>query len=157
MRLLAFRFAVPFAVLLVLGALAVAPVRAQGGRPLPAIEDYAGAWAGSYIAMQGVTNVVVSVVPDSDSTFTGRFIFFAHPDYPDTPTGSYTISGFYDWEEGGAVFVGDAWIEQPPNYIFVALGGLYDPDDAAWKGEVFMEGGPNGNERVGTFRLERIY
>ncbi len=128
-----------------------------GRAQAPSLSAYAGAWHGAYVATQGVTGVVVTVTPDSETTFTGHFIFFRDPSTPDTPTGHYTTRGGVDPQSGRLWFDGDTWLEQPDNYAFVALSGLLDPADGAWKGEVFMDPFGDGPVRVGTFRLERIY
>lgn len=134
---------------LVLALLAVAtPASAQG-----VSAAYQGVWAGYYTATQGVTRVVVSVVPDGDSTFVGDFLFYADNSNPDVPAGHYTIEGLVDTSKRTAAFYGDEWVERPDNYVFVGFMGVFDPQTELWEGDVFMEGLPH----IGAFSLARLY
>jgi hypothetical protein len=78
-----------------------------------------GTWTGSYVCSQGETGLrlVIQAVPDG--TLTATFNFYAVPDNPGVPSGSFTMTGTYS--AAGVALTHDQWISQPAGYEMVDL------------------------------------
>lgn len=85
----------------------------------PAVDDRAtlltGTWQGTYMCSQGLTGLTLSVDAGADGTARALFDFYAVPENPGLPSGSFTMNGRHT--PGRLELVADEWIEQPPNYV----------------------------------------
>jgi hypothetical protein len=78
---------------------------------------YVGAWKGAYGCAQGVTGLTLTIEDAADGQVSATYEFYAAPENPDVPDGSFRMTGTYD--EGKLVLQGSEWIEQPPGYLMV--------------------------------------
>ncbi len=91
---------------------------------------FVGSWEGAYGCAQGVTGLTLTIDTEVDGQVSAIYKFYAVPENPGVPDGSFRMTGTY--EDGRLVLVGSEWIEQPPGYVMVdyesnpALG--IDPD-----------------------------
>ena len=78
-----------------------------------------GTWTGSYVCPQGRTGLglVIQAVPGG--TLTATFNFYAVPDNPLVPSGSFTMAGTYS--AAGLDLRQSHWISQPAGYLMVDL------------------------------------
>jgi hypothetical protein len=78
---------------------------------------YVGEWRGAYGCNQGVTGLTLTVDQSDAGDITAVFEFYAVPDNPGVPRGSFNMEGTY---EGGTLsLVGTDWIDQPTGYVVV--------------------------------------
>ena len=78
---------------------------------------YVGAWKGAYGCAQGVTGLTLTIEPAADGQVSATYEFYAAPENPGVPSGSFRMTGTYD---GGKLSLqGSEWIEQPPGYLMV--------------------------------------
>jgi hypothetical protein len=78
---------------------------------------YVGAWKGAYGCAQGVTGLTLTIEPAVDDQISATYEFYAVPENPDVPTGSFRMTGTY--KEGRLALQGSEWIQQPPGYLMV--------------------------------------
>lgn len=78
-----------------------------------------GTWEGTYICNQGVTGLTLTIEAGSEGALTGTFEFYAVPENPDVPSGSFHLAGTYTG--GELTLIGTDWIDRPGNYITVDL------------------------------------
>jgi len=78
---------------------------------------YVGAWKGAYGCAQGVTGLTLTIEPEVDDQIAATYEFYAVPENPDVPTGSFRMTGTY--KEGRLALQGSEWIQQPPGYLMV--------------------------------------
>lgn len=115
------------------GAAPVAPVSA------PAADNANTAygtsrWVGRYECPQGVTGLTLEIVT-SPSGATATFRFYAVPENPDVPSGSFVMRGTVRGD-GTVELVPDHWLEQPTDYWMVGLVGTIDPSGATLRGRI---------------------
>ena len=93
----------------------------QLANPSPAstTSPLTGTWTGSYFCAQGKTGLRLAVQATPDGTLTATFNFYAVPDNPGVPSGSFTMTGTYS--DAGVDLTHDHWISQPPGYLMVDL------------------------------------
>jgi hypothetical protein len=89
--------------------------------PSPTLSPAAltGTWTGSYVCSQGDTGLRMVIQAAPDGTLTATFSFYAVPDNPDVPSGSFTMTGTYS--ATGVNLTHDQWISQPSGYEMVDL------------------------------------
>jgi hypothetical protein len=78
-----------------------------------------GTWTGSYTCSQGDTGLRLVIQAAPDGTLAATFNFYALPDNPDVPSGSFTMTGTYS--AAGVDLIHDQWISQPAGYEMVDL------------------------------------
>lgn len=78
---------------------------------------YAGEWRGKYGCSQGITGITLTVESQGGADVAATFEFYAVPENPGVPSGSYRMAGTY--ENGRLLLEGVEWIEQPPGYGMV--------------------------------------
>jgi hypothetical protein len=86
---------------------------------------YAGVWEGVYGCAQGLTGLRLTVEPERDDVVQAVYEFYAPPENPEVPSGSYRMEGTYD-EERELSLHGTEWIERPGGYVMVGLNFLPD-------------------------------
>ena len=91
----------------------------------PITKDVSGVWEGEYRAGQGVTSLKLEIKNSgTNGELTAVFNFGPHPKNKKVPSGSYTMKGTYDPEEGKVHLTGVEWIEHPKTYSFVSVNGF---------------------------------
>jgi hypothetical protein len=78
-----------------------------------------GTWEGIYTCAQGDTELRLVIQAAAGGTLTATFNFFAAPDNPGVPSGSYTMTGTYS--ATGVQLTQDHWINEPPGYMMVDI------------------------------------
>jgi hypothetical protein len=78
---------------------------------------FVGAWKGAYGCAQGVTGLTLTIEPPADGVVSATYEFYAVPENPGVPTGSFRMTGTYD--AGKLSLQGSEWIDQPPGYLMV--------------------------------------
>ena len=87
-------------------------------------EQLAGKWSGYYYASQGKTALILQIKSvNASGKVEAVFNFSEHPDNRGVPSGSYTMTGTYDFANNKLVLNGSSWIDQPSGYYFVDLKG----------------------------------
>jgi hypothetical protein len=79
-------------------------------------------WSGSYVCVQGRTDLVFHIVASKDDSVSAVF------DFTHAPTGvhgAYRMHGRIDPISGEATLTPDEWIEQPPRYVSVGMTGRF--------------------------------
>jgi hypothetical protein len=78
---------------------------------------YVGQWKGAYGCNQGLTGLTLTIEGQDPSQVTATYEFYAVPENPGVPNGSFRMTGTY---EGGRLLLqGSEWIEQPEGYVMV--------------------------------------
>jgi len=96
------------------------------------VVDYvslAGVWSGEYTCAQGKTSLNLEISVDDEKNLRGIFTFFAHPDNPGVPSGSYEMAGKYDPLTGRILLEGTNWIDRPGEFTMVSLNGEVHSDN----------------------------
>lgn len=78
---------------------------------------YAGTWQGAYGCNQGVTGLTLTIEASVAGELSAIYEFYAVPENPGVPSGSYRMTGTYD--AGQILLQGEEWIDQPSNYLMV--------------------------------------
>jgi hypothetical protein len=99
-------------------------------------------WAGTYTCAQGLTDAVLHITRNADSTINGVFEF-THA--PTAVSGSFKFRGTID-PSGNVQIAPGLWINQPPNYTATGLHGTM-------QGNTFT--GRMDSSRCGTFSFVR--
>lgn len=81
---------------------------------------YVGVWEGRYGCAQGLTGLRMTIEPERDGVVEALFEFYALPENPDVPSGSFRMEGTYD-EAREVSLHGVEWVEQPAGYVMVDL------------------------------------
>ncbi len=103
-----------------------------------------GTWTGHYFQHQGKTALSLTILDlGADGTVSARFDFSEHPDNPGVPTGSYTMTGTYDFDARALNLDGVEWLLHPNGYFMVSVQGRIDV------GHRVMTGTTNGSS--GTY------
>lgn len=90
-------------------------------------------WVGRYECPQGVTGLTLEIVT-APSGATATFRFYAVPENPGVPSGSFVMRGTV---RGDVVeLVPDHWIEQPTDYWMVGLVGSIDASGTTLRGRI---------------------
>jgi hypothetical protein len=98
---------------------ATEPAPAPSPSPTLSPAALTGTWTGSYVCSQGETGLRLVIQAAPDSTLTATFSFYAVPDNPAVPSGSFTMTGSYS--AAGVNLTHDQWISQPSGYEMVDL------------------------------------
>lgn len=106
-----------------------------------------GAWEGHYICGQGLTSLRLLIEVREASRIDAFFSFFAHPDNPGVPAGSFKMTGSL-LSSGQLVLNGTQWVQRPKNYRTVDLLGTIESDASRIRGVVTQE-------TCDTFEIER--
>jgi hypothetical protein len=88
----------------------------RGQRPDPGRID--GVWEGEYVCNQGATGLRLTVNVISGATTEATFDFYALPENPAVPAGSFAMRGTFS---DTLSLDGDRWIDQPTGYVMVGL------------------------------------
>ena len=54
---------------------------------------YVGAWKGAYGCAQGVTGLTLTIEPEVDGVVSATYEFYAVPENPGVPNGSFRMNG----------------------------------------------------------------
>jgi hypothetical protein len=113
---------------------------------------YVGAWSGTYGCSQGITGLTLTIEDLGDRAVEATYDFYAVPENPGVPSGSYRMEGNY--VDGEMVLTGVEWIDQPPGYAMVDLRIWSDLgiDPRRLYGTVRLSGG--GESGCSLFTLE---
>lgn len=113
--------------------LLVAAVAHAKGPTLPPDESI---WQGRYVCAQGVTGLTLSVRPVGADRVAATFTFYAVPENPRVPTGSYTMTGVLSPTSEVVNLVPERWVQQPPGYVMVAMSGTFDVQRGVMRGRI---------------------
>jgi hypothetical protein len=115
---------------------------------------YVGSFQGKYGCNQGITGLTLTVEDGGDAAVDATYDFYAVPENPDVPSGSYRMEGTYN--QGEMVLHGTEWVEQPEGYIMVDLRIQSDLgiDPQRLYGIVGATGG--GESGCSLFSLDRV-
>jgi hypothetical protein len=115
--------------------------------PSPSPASLTGTWTGSYVCSQGETGLSLVIQAAPGGTLSAVFNFYAVPDNPGVPSGSFSLTGTYS--AAGVNLTPDQWISQPPGWEMVGLSaGLPTQDGTVLSGNVTTPG-------CGTFTVSR--
>jgi len=104
-------------------------------RGTPASSVVAGTWVGSYTCAQELTGLRLAVQPAAGDHLIATFNFYAVPNNPSVPSGSFTMTGFTD--RAGVFLNQGHWVSQPPGWTMVNLaGGLPSAGGKTFSGSV---------------------
>lgn len=78
-----------------------------------------GTWTGSYVCSQGETGLSLDIDAAPGGALTATFNFYALPDNPGVPSGSFTMTGTYS--AAGVNLTPGQWISQPAGWEMVDL------------------------------------
>ena len=108
-----------------------------------------GKWRGTYTCAQGLTGLTLSITGDASGTAEAIFMFYAVPQNPDVPNGSFQMRGVYG-SNRSLVFTADEsdWIENP-GYVTVDLNGTVSANLTTYSGDV------SGASSCTTFSLTK--
>ncbi len=95
--------------------------------------DLKGQWEGTYYASQGITALNLDITSQDEKNIGGIFNFSATTDNPGVPSGSYETAGTLYSESLTFYLGGTKWIEQPVDYEFIDLYGIYMIDEGCIK------------------------
>ncbi len=99
-------------------------------------EPLLGQWNGSYTCAQGHTGVILSVESVNGLTYAGKVDFFALPENPDVPSGSYKVEGSFEPRSHGFTMKGVSWITRPSGYQMVDASGTLSSDGTRIAGRI---------------------
>jgi hypothetical protein len=94
----------------------------------PQVKFLNGTWEGTYVCIQGLTNLRLEIKAQSPNDVDAVFNFSAHPSNPLVPSGSFRMKGTYtafnSQNRPGLLYLqGTSWIQQPPGWGTVNLRG----------------------------------
>lgn len=91
-----------------------------------------GIWKGTYVCLQGVTNLTLSLQTGQYGDVFGVFSFSANASNRAVPSGQFRVSGRL---QGNRLFLkaGD-WISQPSGYTPVDVDGIIDLAEKSYTG-----------------------
>lgn len=105
-------------------------------------------WEGRYLCPQGVTGLTLELAGRSGSEVGAVFHFYAVPENPGVPTGSFTLVGVVRGD-GTIDLSPERWIEQPANYWMVGMTGFLDRSTGVMRGRIT-------NPECDLFDLHRV-
>jgi hypothetical protein len=129
---------------------ACAPTISQTPAPTPAdATSISGTYQGRYVCSQGVTGLTLTLEGTAEGNVVARFDFYAVPENPSVPSGSYLLSGIF-FSDSSLHLDPVRWIRQPPLYEMVPLRGKVVIEDGqlVYKGTIPYSG-------CGAFRVVR--
>jgi len=126
--------------LVVLAAIAVAPLLAAGAAAAETADALIGKWRGSYGCIQGDTGLLITITAVDGLSFEGEFSFYAVPDNPSVPSGRFAITGTYHPRSRGVEIEGARWLQRPNGYSMVGLSGTLSEDQRMIAGKVLYSG-----------------
>lgn len=89
-------------------------------------------WTGSYVCLQGDSDLTLHVTRVDGSSIEAEFEF----DVPSGPSGSFRMSGAFDTRTGVLKLRAGAWIAQPSGYEPVDLHGSVNDSGDAIEGKI---------------------
>lgn len=92
-------------------------------------------WEGRYLCPQGVTGLTLELSGGSGAEVAAVFHFYALPENPTVPTGSYTLRGVVRGD-GTIDLLPERWIEQPYGYVMVGMTGVLDRVSGVMRGRI---------------------
>lgn len=107
---------------------------------MKAAADWAGTWRGTYVCLQGVTGLTLTIHATSEKTVTAIFSFHAVPTNPAVPSGSFRMKGELVSDPSHLRLNAGAWRKRPPGYVTVDLDGDYNPRAGEYVGRVDFDG-----------------
>lgn len=109
-----------------------------------------GSWVGTYLCVQGVTGLTLTIDEDHEGGLEGVFAFYPVAQNPGTTTESYRVHIAYYEEVHHLVIsaTNDDWIQRPSGYNVVDLDGTISSDGTVFSGSILASG-------CSTFALSR--
>lgn len=105
-------------------------------------------WEGRYVCAQGVTGLTLELRGSGGADVAAVFRFYAVPENPTVPSGSYTLTGVVRGD-GAIDLVPERWIEQPHGYVMVGMTGVLDAATGVMRGAIT-------NPACAAFDLHRV-
>lgn len=115
---------------------------------------YVGSWSGKYGCSQGMTGLTLTTEDSGDGNVQATYAFYAVPENPGVPSGSFRMEGTY--VDGELGLTGVEWVDRPANYEMVdlRLWSELGIDPLRIYGTVQMTGG--GESDCTLFTLDRV-
>jgi len=109
------------------------------------VDFLTGIWEGTYFCAQGLTNLKLLIKAKSTTEIDAVFIFSAHPQNPNVPSGSFRMKGnFDDFNIPGIPdflnLKATAWISRPSGYANGDLQGIVSSSKRRITGNVLLSG-----------------
>ena len=142
------RLVIPLGLLLFLAS--CAPAVLENPRPIPSdATRVSGVYHGRYLCSQGITGLTLALQGTVEGNVEARFDFYAVPENPGVPSGSYLMIGVL-FSDGSLHLDPLRWIRQPPGYVMVPLRGqvAIEEGQLVYKGSIPVDG-------CGAFRVVR--
>jgi hypothetical protein len=92
-------------------------------------------WEGRYLCPQGVTGLTLELSGRTGSEVGAVFHFYAVPENPGVPNGSYRLAGVVRGD-GTIDLLPERWIEQPEGYVMVGMTGFLDRTTGVMRGRI---------------------
>jgi len=92
-------------------------------------------WEGRYLCPQGVTGLTLELTGAGGAEVAAVFHFYAVPENPDVPTGSYTLRGVVRGD-GTIDLSPERWLEQPYGYVMVGMTGFLESASGIMRGRI---------------------
>jgi hypothetical protein len=101
-----------------------------------------GKWKGTYTCAKGLTGLTLFMTGNSSGDVEAIFIFYAVPQNPDAPSGSFRMRGVYGNDRSLVLNSDeDDWIERPSDHVTLDLNGSIPANSIAYTGNVLGAGG----------------
>jgi hypothetical protein len=97
--------------------------------------DGESVWEGRYLCPQGVTGLTLELSGGGGAEVAAVFHFYAVPENPGVPTGSYTLRGVVRGD-GTIDLSPERWIEEPYGYVMVGMTGILDRASGIMRGRI---------------------
>lgn len=92
-------------------------------------------WEGRYLCPQGVTGLTLELSGNGTAEVSAIFRFYAVPENPGVPTGSFTLRGVIRGD-GTIDLVPERWLERPDRYLMVGMTGVLDRASGVMRGRI---------------------
>lgn len=96
-------------------------------------------WEGRYVCAQGVTGLTLELTGSGGPSVTAVFRFYAVPENPTVPSGSYSLTGVARGD-GAIDLIPERWFEQPSGYVMVGMTGMLDTTTGTMRGMITNPG-----------------
>lgn len=92
-------------------------------------------WEGRYDCAQGITGLTLELVGSGGVEVRATFNFYAVPENPSVPSGSYTLTGAVR-SDGTIELVPERWLSRPAGYEMVGMSGRLDHATGIMRGAI---------------------
>ena len=107
-----------------------------------------GNWVGSYVCLQGLQGLTVSIISNNAGAVTAQFTFYPLPANPSVPSGSFLMRGTLAGNTLNLDADESDWIVQPSGWGTVDLHGTISQGGNTWSGTTI-------GQACGDFTLTR--